>query len=81
MGNCIYFVLLYLFSVDFHVFSCRFRLDLSDPLLRQRQPIRELLQLLLLKLHQDFMEPGEEEGESKDRETRKWACRGRREKA
>lgn len=71
--NCVYFVLLDLFFVAVQVFSCRVGLYLSDSFFCLRQPIRKLLQLLLLKIHQNFMQPGERRGDR----TESWGCRGR----
>lgn len=62
-----YFVLLDLSLVTLHVSGRRLRLDLSDSLLSLRQPVRELLQLLLLEIHQDFVESGAAGGGGKDR--------------
>lgn len=57
-GERVYFVLLYPLLVDSQVFGRRLSLDLHDSLLGLRQPIGELLQLLLLEIHQDLVEPG-----------------------
>lgn len=65
MVNCPHFVLLYLFFIGLHVLCCWLCLYPPDSLLCLCQPVRKLLQLLLLKIHQDFMEPGEKESEGR----------------
>lgn len=56
--KCIpYFVLLYLCQISLHVSCYWLRLHLPDPPLCARQPIGELLELLLLKVHQNLMKP------------------------
>lgn len=52
-----YFMLLDSLLIVVDVFCRRLNLDLSDAVFCASQPIRKLLQLLLLELHQDFVEP------------------------